>query len=81
MTGPASVWFGVGFGASAMKDSPWALIVDGSGNVTERKLKDQSGGDPLPPSVTLLRSSVEGGNRTVVLKRALAGTSKEYGLY
>ena len=39
LTGPSSVWFGVGFNASAMKDAPWAIIVEGDGNVTERKLR------------------------------------------
>jgi len=28
LRGPAGVWFGVGFNASAMKDAPWAIIVE-----------------------------------------------------
>lgn len=31
LTGPADVWFGVGFNASLMKNAPWAIIVDGTG--------------------------------------------------
>lgn len=31
VSGPAAVWFGVGINAQAMKDSPWAIIVDGPG--------------------------------------------------
>ena len=42
LTGPGGVWFGVGFNASAMKDGPWAVVVDGgSGRVSEHKLADQ----------------------------------------
>ena len=40
VSGPADDWFGVGFGALAMADAPWAVIVDGEGAVTERKLAD-----------------------------------------
>ena len=29
MSGPAGVWYGIGFNASEMKDAPWAVIVDG----------------------------------------------------
>ena len=36
LTGPAASWFGIGFGASAMKDLPYALIVDGTGKVGRR---------------------------------------------
>ena len=61
-----------------MKDAPWAVIVDGTGNVTERKLADQSPGDLLAPSVRVQSSSVSGGTRTVVLTRALKGASKKY---
>ena len=43
MTGPGSVWFSVGFNASAMKDGPWAVVVDGGSGekVSEHKLADQ----------------------------------------
>ena len=44
VTGPSDVWFGFGFGAAAMKDQPYAVIVDGEGAVTERKLADHSPG-------------------------------------
>jgi len=78
LTGPTDVWFGVGFGSSAMKDRPWAVIVDGLGNVTERKLADQGGGDLLPLSVDIVSSSVIGAHRTVVLRRPLRGKSSDY---
>lgn len=50
-----------------MKDAPWAVIVDGHGNVTERKLADQSPGKELAKSVTLVASQSLAGKRTVVL--------------
>mmetsp|Transcript_3494 Transcript_3494/g.10810 ORF Transcript_3494/g.10810 Transcript_3494/m.10810 type:complete len:746 (+) Transcript_3494:757-2994(+) len=78
LTGPAGVWFGVGFNAQAMKDAPWAIIVDGSGMVTERKLEDQSPGTQLSKSVTVVSSSTAGGNRTVVLTRPLKGLTADH---
>ena len=43
LTGPSNVWFGAGFNASAMKEGPWAVVVDGGsdGRVSEHKLADQ----------------------------------------
>ena len=67
---------GVGFNASAMKDQPWAITVEGSGTVTERRLADQGGGtttSALKPSVTVLSNNVDGNTRTVVLTRPLKG--------
>jgi hypothetical protein len=78
LAGPSDVWFGVGFNAQRMADSPWAIIVDGTGNVTERKLADQNPGKQLPSSVTLVHSSVTNGLRTVVLTRAAQGKTAEY---
>ena len=40
LSGPSDVWFGVGFNASTMGDLPYAVIVDGQGNVQERKMGD-----------------------------------------
>eukprot|EP00036_Acanthoecidae_sp_10tr_P009085 CAMPEP_0182915416 /NCGR_PEP_ID=MMETSP0105_2-20130417/316_1 /TAXON_ID=81532 ORGANISM="Acanthoeca-like sp., Strain 10tr" /NCGR_SAMPLE_ID=MMETSP0105_2 /ASSEMBLY_ACC=CAM_ASM_000205 /LENGTH=863 /DNA_ID=CAMNT_0025052283 /DNA_START=14 /DNA_END=2605 /DNA_ORIENTATION=- len=73
MTGPTGVWFGVGFDASSMLDLPYAIIVDGAGHVTERKLANHGPGTELPPSVTVVSSTVIGQQRTVVLTRAVAG--------
>lgn len=78
VVGPADVWFGVGFNASAMKDAPWAIIVDGYGNITERKLADQNPGKELKSSLTVLSTSVAGGRRTVVVSRPLIGISPDY---
>lgn len=78
VTGPVGVWFGVGFNASAMKDAPWAVIVDGYGGVTERKLADQNPGVQLAPSVTVTANTTSGNTRTLVLSRPFKGKSSDY---
>jgi hypothetical protein len=59
------------FGAQAMKQGPWAIIMEGDGNVTERKLADQSPGVLLPSTVHVVSNTVADGKRTVVMTRAL----------
>ena len=72
MTGPRSVWFGVGFGEQ-MKGT-YAIVVDGAGVVTERTLGDHVAGQLLPPSITAKTVTVsEPGLRTVVVKRPMCG--------
>lgn len=44
LEGPKDVWFGVGFAAQSMSDEPWAIIVDGQGEVSERKLGNHQAG-------------------------------------
>eukprot|EP00966_Prymnesium_polylepis_P308648 7132725-Prymnesium_polylepis.1 len=61
-----------------MADAHYAIIVDGEGRVTERSLADHAPGAALPPSVTVVSSSVAGDRRTVVLTRAAQG--KPYSL-
>mmetsp|Transcript_48596 Transcript_48596/g.135802 ORF Transcript_48596/g.135802 Transcript_48596/m.135802 type:complete len:784 (-) Transcript_48596:90-2441(-) len=78
ITGPADVWFGVGFNAHAMKDEPWAIIVEGDGAVSERKLHDQNPGAQLAKFVTIVSSEVVLGKRTVVLTRPMEGKSQDY---
>ena len=78
LSGPAGVWYGVGFNASAMKNAPWALIIDGQGKVTERKLQDQSPGAVLASSVTVVSSVVQGGLRNVTLTRPLKGLTADH---
>eukprot|EP00928_Gymnodinium_smaydae_P089563 TRINITY_DN7350_c0_g6_i1.p1 TRINITY_DN7350_c0_g6~~TRINITY_DN7350_c0_g6_i1.p1 ORF type:complete len:782 (-),score=96.02 TRINITY_DN7350_c0_g6_i1:86-2431(-) len=78
LTGPSSVWFGVGFNAQQMKDAPWAVIVDGHGRVSERKLADQNPGSELPASVVVVSSAVIGDKRSVVLTRSLRGRTSQY---
>jgi len=78
MRGPSDVWFGVGFDATAMKDKPYAIIVDGKGAVTERKLADHGPGNELTSSVTLISNSVQDNIRTVVLHRRVQGITKDH---
>jgi len=78
LTGPAPVWFGVGFNGSAMKDGSWAIIVDGLGKVTERKLADQSPGTELSRSVTVVSTTSAGGLRTVTMTRPFKGATKDH---
>ena len=78
LTGPSDVWFGVGFDAGAMKDLPYAIIVDGQGQVTERKLGDHSPGTELSTSVKIVSNTVVDNIRTVVVSRPVKGASKDH---
>ena len=78
ISGPSSVWFGVGLGAQAMKDSPNAIIVSGNGTVFEQKLGDQQAGKRLALSVKVVSATVANGVRTVVLTRSLKGLTAEH---
>ena len=77
LRGPANVWFGAAFGAHAMADAPWTVVVDGGGNVTERKLSNHAAGAVLAPSVHVLSSMVQGDVRTVRLSRPLQAASPD----
>ena len=78
LTGPSKVWYGVAFNAAAMKDEPYAIIVDGDGKVTERKLADHGPGTELSSSLKVVSSSVEDGVRTVIVSRPVTGASKDH---
>lgn len=78
LEGPKDVWFGVGFAAQSMSDEPWAIIVDGQGEVSERKLGNHQAGTLLKASVTVKESQVVNSLRRVVLTRPLKGASSEY---
>lgn len=58
LQGPADVWFGVGFNASRMADTPYTIVIDGAGTVTEHKLADHMPGSLLPPTITVVSNSV-----------------------
>eukprot|EP00729_Bicosta_minor_P020806 gene20806-29954_t len=65
IAGEADAWFGLGLNTSNMVGA-YAIVVDGNGNVTERLLAYEGNGNKLlPPSVTVLSSSVENGRRVV----------------
>jgi len=82
-SGPADVWFGIGFNASVMSDSPYTLVVNSSG-VIEQQIgtcgseAEHCPGDRLQPSIKLVSSSVQGGRRTVVISRGFQGISSKH---
>jgi len=80
LKGPSGAWFSVGFGTPNfnMADTPYAIVVTGNGDVTERKLANHGKGSLLEPSIELLSQSDEAGFTTVVLQRALIGTSADH---
>jgi len=78
MMGPANVWFGIGFDAVEMRDEPYAIIVNGDGVVSERKLAFHSAGKELDPQVVLLEESTAGGVRKVLLQRSAVGMTGEH---
>ena len=75
--GPSAAWFGAGFGGSTMKDT-YTIIIDGDGVVTERQLGDHDPGIALARSVTVTKSVVADGVRTVTVTRTLAGLSPQH---
>ena len=78
LSGPSTVWFGVGLGAQAMADTPNAIIVLGNGTVFEQKLANQQAGGRLATSVTVVSTSVSAGVRTVVLSRPFKGATADH---
>ena len=71
IVGPERSWFAVGFNAQAMSDLPYAIVVDGTGAVTERQLADHGPGSLLSATVKVLSSTVVAGVRSVMLQRAV----------
>ena len=73
LIGPSNVWWGVGFNASAMKDQPWAIIVEGgsNGTITERRLQDQNPGKQLNNTITVQSIRIKHSLKTVVATRKL----------
>ena len=78
ITGPSGVWYGTGFNAKAMSDTPYAIIVDGNGHVTERKLVNHGPGTLLAPSLIVISSSVQDNVRTVTLRRNITGATTNH---
>lgn len=77
ITGPSTVWHAVGFGGSSMNGT-YCIVVDGQGNVTERKLGNHNGGSQLTSSISASSSSVVSGTRTTTIKRPLAGATSSH---
>eukprot|EP00092_Neocalanus_flemingeri_P016158 GFUD01017488.1.p1 GENE.GFUD01017488.1~~GFUD01017488.1.p1 ORF type:complete len:796 (-),score=158.21 GFUD01017488.1:53-2440(-) len=78
LTGPVDVWFGVGFNAKSMEDKPYAIIVDGAGGVTERKLANHGPGTLLKQSVSVVSNTEHDNVRTLVLHRRVNGSTADH---
>ena len=78
LSGPADVWFGIGFNAKTMGDLPYAIIVDGTGAVQERKLGNHAPGVVLKSSITMISSEKSSGVRTVKFSRPSAGLTSDH---
>jgi len=80
ISGPATKWFAVAFGTPnfAMADKPWTVVVDGKGNVEERKLGDHDPGQVLSSSVRVTSNTVVDGERTVVMSREFKGKTPDH---
>lgn len=63
--GPASVWYGIGFNATSMKNEPYSIIVDGNGHVSERKLGNHNGGVEISTNINVLYNTVINNTRYI----------------
>lgn len=83
LKGPSNAWFGIGFNAVVMSDSPYTIVVN-STSVWEQKIgtcgseAEHCPGDRLQTSIKVLSSTVTGDVRTVVLSRPFAGATKNH---
>lgn len=77
-SGPADVWFGFALGAKQMADQPNAVIIDGEGRVSERKLGEHAPGASIPTQVHVVSNVVLDGVRTVILERGFRGLTPEH---
>eukprot|EP00944_MAST-04C_sp_MAST-4C-sp1_P011412 g11412.t1 len=81
LVGPSGVWFGVGFNATTMGNTPYTITVDGeTGKITERRLGDHNPGKVIKPMISVLSNTVDKktGLRTVVLSRQMKGITSEH---
>jgi hypothetical protein len=78
ITGPDNVWYAAGFFAQNMNDAPYTIVVDGAGNVTERRMANHAAGTLLATSIKVISNTVASGKRTVVLSRPAVGASKQH---
>lgn len=83
LSGPSDVWFGTGFNASHMADSPYTIIVNSTG-VYERQIgtcgseAEHCPGDALQTTLQVISNKVADGMRTVMLSRSLKGKTMKY---
>ena len=83
ISGPAGGWFGVGFNANAMSNSPYTIIVNSTA-VFEQQIgtcgseAEHCPGDLLSKSLHIISSNVANNVRTVVVTRPLKGLTKKH---
>jgi len=78
MTGPVGVWYGVGFNASVMADTPYVVVIDGNGNPAEHRVGNHEPGKLLEQQVQLVSKSINGNIRTVILTRSFKGLTPDH---
>ena len=78
LIGNSRNWFGIAFNAHTMNDLPYAIIIDGYGNVLEHKLGNHDQGQLLKPMISVIDNSVINGTRTVRLMRPNKGLNSDY---
>jgi hypothetical protein len=71
MSGPTNKWYAAAFNASTMSDTPYAIVVNGTGHVEERMLGNHAAGAICTtPSIKVISDHVDGkGRRTVAMER------------
>jgi len=80
LTGPSQDWFAIALGSPhfTMADQPYTIVVDGKGNVEERKLGNHSPGTLLASSVRVTSNSVKDGVRSIILTRPFRGATGDH---
>ena len=78
LSGPSQVWFGIGFSASQMSDKPYSIIIDGHGQVTERKLDNHSPGSLLKAMINVTSNTVNDDIRKVVIETLVKNENYEF---
>ncbi len=76
-SGPVNKWRGIGFGGSSMTNT-YAIITDGNGNVTERKMGNHNAGTLLSNSLTSVSHSTVGSISTTRVTRNLTGLTADH---
>ena len=83
LSGPAGGWFGIGFNAVQMSDSPYTIRANSTG-VYEQQIgtcgseAEHCPGTPLETSVDIISHKVVNNIRTVTVTRALQGKTKKH---
>lgn len=81
LVGPSDVWYGVGFNATSMADTPYTISIDGNtGKITEHKLGNHNPGTIIKPMIKLVSNDVDQKTkiRTVVLTRPMKGITNDH---